>query len=147
MLLSSIESLGGVPNKSLGRALEWGLCVWGWRGKSRVESEGGGVWCGQLALGAWVPHSGVLWLFLSFLVFSWSFLFLFFSFLFLFFSFSFSFLFLFLYFSSAFQEKKRPRKDKKRKEKKRPKRPRKARIGGVGKFNKYRHHRSNCRFE
>ena len=51
--------------------------------------EGGGVWCGQLALGAWVPHSGVLWLFLSFLVFSWSFLCLFFSFSSLFFSFSF----------------------------------------------------------
>ena len=83
VLLSSTESLGGVPNKSLGRALEWGLCVWGWRGKSRVESEGGGVWCGQLAVGAWVPHSGVLWLFLSFLVFSWSFLGLFFSFSFL----------------------------------------------------------------
>jgi len=88
VLLSSTESLGGVPNKSLGLALVVTL-IWsggyvcgaggGSRG-SRVESEGGGVWCGQLALGAWVPHSGVLWLFLSFLVFSWSFLFLFFSF-------------------------------------------------------------------
>ena len=39
--------------------------------ESRVESEGGGVWCGQLAVGAELGrglHS------LAFLVFSWSFL-------------------------------------------------------------------------
>ena len=82
VLLSSTESLGGVPNKSLGRALEWGLCVWGWRGKSRVESEGGGD--GQLAVGAELGrglHSlAFLVFFCLFLVFSWSFLFLFFSF-------------------------------------------------------------------
>ena len=78
---SGLPAAAAANGHHLGRALEWGLCVWGWRGKSRVESEGGGVWCGQLALGAWVPHSGVLWLFLSFLVFSWSFLLLMYKFL------------------------------------------------------------------